>query len=472
MKKITLILITAILAFNFNVWSQVFITELADPNNASGARFVELYNAGTTSIDFSTGWQLQRATNGNASWQTAKNLTGTIPAGGFYIVCNNQTTFTSTYGFAADQNIGGGGPADSNGDDQIRLLSPGAVVEDMFGVLGEDGSGTNHEFEDGRAERKATITSGNTTYDFGEWNIWNDTGGSGTTNSPRTAPGDFDPGAWIGSATPPVSTPTFNPPAGEYLNNPQSVTISTTTSGATIYYTTDGNNPDNTSTVYAGSINIAVNTTLKAFAEKSGEPDSQITSGDYVITPATTTLPYEENFDADLGDCYRYSVSGNTKDWYWHSGGYAVMNGYNSGDVEEDWLILPRIDFDGSYDYMKFDTWGKYGSDDDNNYLKLMYSTDYSGLGDPSSATWAELSFTQPSSDATWASSGTIWLSSITGPAYIAFKYQYESGSYRKWQVDNISIKDAPPVPLGSTGIIIAVLLITTVLVIRRGRLI
>lgn len=179
--------------------AQVFITELADPNNESGARFVELFNSGSTDIDLSTGWQLQRATNGNDYYQDPVDLTGTIMAGGFYIVCANQTTFTSTYGFAADQSIGTGGAADSNGDDQLRLLSPGSVVEDMFGVLAEDGSETNHEFEDGRAERKATVTAANATYTFSEWNIWNDTGSAETTNDPQNAPDDFDPGEWIGN---------------------------------------------------------------------------------------------------------------------------------------------------------------------------------------------------------------------------------------------------------------------------------
>jgi len=283
MKKITFLLFAAFMAFGYNVWGQVFITELADPNNSSGARFVEIYNAGATSIDLSTGWQLQRATNGNTYWQTAVDLTGTISAGGFYLVCANQTTFTSTYGFAADQDIGTGGSADSNGDDQIRLLSPVDVVEDMFGLLGEDGSGTDHEFEDGRAERKATVTTGNTTYTFSEWNIWNDTGGSGTTNLPQNAPDDFDPGAWIGTGgSSAVASPVFDPTAGIYYS-PQNVSITTTTLGAIIYYTTDGNDPDITSAVYTTPISISITTTLKAFAVDPSAvlDDSPITSGLY-----------------------------------------------------------------------------------------------------------------------------------------------------------------------------------------------
>ena len=198
MRKYLIVLL--VLAYAQAVFGDVFITEIADPNNAAGARFVELHNSGGSSVDLSTGWDLQRWTNNNATPQSAVELTGTISAGGFYVVCVNQTTFTSTYGEAADQDIGTGGPADSNGDDQLALRNASDTIVDMFGVVEEDGSGTNHEFEDGRAERKSSVTTGNTSYTFSEWNIWNDTGSASTTNDPQDAPGDFDPGSWIGVA--------------------------------------------------------------------------------------------------------------------------------------------------------------------------------------------------------------------------------------------------------------------------------
>ncbi len=174
--------------------------------------------------------------------------------------------------------------------------------------------------------------------------------------------------------------------------------------------------------------------------------DNETTTG-----PPTTTLPYNEAFGADLGDCYTYSVSGATKEWHWESGGYAAMNGYNTGDVEEDWLVIPGIDLDSySNEYMTFDTWYNYGTDGPDDYLKLMYSTNYSGTGDPSSATWNDLSYTQPSSSSTWTASGTVDLSTIPGTSvHIAYKYHYNPGVYRSWRVDNISIQessvDPPP---------------------------
>ena len=86
------------------------------------------------------------------------------------------------------------------------------------------------------------------------------------------------------------AAPTFNPAAGTY-GSAQSVTISTTTSGATISYTTDGTTPSETSgTIYTTPVAINQNTTLQAIAYESGIPDSLITSGNYYIQCAAPTF--------------------------------------------------------------------------------------------------------------------------------------------------------------------------------------
>jgi hypothetical protein len=80
-----------------------------------------------------------------------------------------------------------------------------------------------------------------------------------------------------------VAAPTFSTAAGTYASA-QSVTISSTTSGATIRYTTDGSTPSATvGTVYTSPVNIASTATLKAIAYKSGMTDSAVTTGDYTI---------------------------------------------------------------------------------------------------------------------------------------------------------------------------------------------
>jgi len=98
---------------------------------------------------------------------------------------------------------------------------------------------------------------------------------SGMTTSTVTS-GDY----LIGSV---VAAPSFSPTAGSYSST-QSVSISTATSGATIRYTTNGNEPSSTSgNVYSGAISISETTTLKAIAYKSGSLDSEITTGLYSI---------------------------------------------------------------------------------------------------------------------------------------------------------------------------------------------
>jgi Chitobiase/beta-hexosaminidase C-terminal domain len=81
-----------------------------------------------------------------------------------------------------------------------------------------------------------------------------------------------------------VAAPTFNPPASAY-SSAQNVTISTTTSGASIRYTTDGSTPTPAyGTLYSGPVSISVTTTLKAIAYMSGMRNSNVTTGVYTIT--------------------------------------------------------------------------------------------------------------------------------------------------------------------------------------------
>ena len=176
----------------------IFITELADPNDNAAARYVEIYNGGTSAVDL-TGWTLRRYTNGNAEPQTTgEDLSsiGSLAPGAIAIIAASGTAFEAAFGMTADISAGTGGPADSNGDDQIYITDASDTIVDFFGVPGEDGTGTDHEFEDGRAERKASVTQGTATWDVNEWNIDNDGGaGDGALN----VDGGFDPGVWIGA---------------------------------------------------------------------------------------------------------------------------------------------------------------------------------------------------------------------------------------------------------------------------------
>ena len=227
--------LTLLFAFSFSVFSfgQVIITELADPNNNANARYVEIYNVSDSDVDL-TSWKLQRWTNANSDPQSSVidlSSIGTLNSGSFAIIAKNSAEFATVYGVTADINGGNGGAADSNGDDQIAILDASDNIIDIFGVPGEDGSGTCHEFEDGRAERKASVTNSNSTWDESEWNVWADSTVSGCTshvNSPRTAPSDYDPGSWVGtSSTPSIS---ITSPSNNSVFSPSTTDVSITIS--------------------------------------------------------------------------------------------------------------------------------------------------------------------------------------------------------------------------------------------------
>ena len=87
---------------------------------------------------------------------------------------------------------------------------------------------------------------------------------------------------------PTVGTPTFSPAAGTYTST-QNVTISDTTSGATIYYTTNGTTPTTSSTVYAGAIAVSATETIEAIAVATGDTNSAVATATYTITPPAAT---------------------------------------------------------------------------------------------------------------------------------------------------------------------------------------
>jgi hypothetical protein len=80
-------------------------------------------------------------------------------------------------------------------------------------------------------------------------------------------------------------TPTFSPVAGTYTSA-QTVTISSTTASASIYWNTTGS-PTSSDTLYAGPITVSTSETVYAIAEKTNFSNSAVGSAAYVInTPS------------------------------------------------------------------------------------------------------------------------------------------------------------------------------------------
>jgi uncharacterized repeat protein (TIGR03803 family) len=98
---------------------------------------------------------------------------------------------------------------------------------------------------------------------------------------------------------PPAATPTFSPASGTY-NSTQTVTISDTATGATIYFTNDGTTPTTSSEVYSAPITVDSTETINAIAAGSEYSDSAVATATYTIsltpdyqlsvTPTTLTI--------------------------------------------------------------------------------------------------------------------------------------------------------------------------------------
>ena len=100
-------------------------------------------------------------------------------------------------------------------------------------------------------------------------------------------------------ALPPAAStdaPVFNLTGGTYTS-PQTVTLSDSTPGASIYVTLDGTTPNGTSTGYFGPIKVTGPVTVKAIAIAPGYLPSSVVSAPYTITstPASVITTFAGN---------------------------------------------------------------------------------------------------------------------------------------------------------------------------------
>ena len=105
------------------------------------------------------------------------------------------------------------------------------------------------------------------------------TGGTGGT----TATQNIQTWTFVSGTQQQASAPIFSPAIGSYTTA-QSVTLSTSTPGASIHYTTDGSTPTASSTLYSKPITVSVTETIKALTVASGYSNSSISAGTYTIS--------------------------------------------------------------------------------------------------------------------------------------------------------------------------------------------
>jgi len=102
----------------------------------------------------------------------------------------------------------------------------------------------------------------------------------------------------VSGGTPIAAQPTFSSPTGLYTA-PISLTISSETPNASIYYTLDGSTPTTSSTPYTAPFTINQTTTVKAIATASGYNNSSVASATYTFPTTVATIA---DFKAQTSD--------------------------------------------------------------------------------------------------------------------------------------------------------------------------
>lgn len=152
-----------------------------------------------------------------------------------------------------------------------------------------------------------------------------------------------------------VATPVINPDGGTF-SDVVTVSLSTNTSGASIYYTLNGNNPDETSTLYSNPFSVDQTLTVKAKAYKTGMNSSGIASALFTIeqdeTPPTISsvsssgnpnfvrIVFNENMD---------QITTETSTNYSIDQGISVISA--SLDTDQKTVVLFTSDLSGGVTY-------------------------------------------------------------------------------------------------------------------------
>ena len=247
--------------FTTGTSSDVFINEFLSSNdtiavpNASAGIFddwIEIYNSGPA-LDLG-GWHLTDDPNDLTQW--------TFPAGailgtGEYLVMIAN----------------GSGEPDANGSPttNFKLSSEG----DFLALVRPDGT-IGSEFDQGRSNYPGQTTD----ISYG---IHPNTGAFVYFSTPT--PGAANDPAGVAAVSAIVASPSRG-----YYEAAQTVTLSTATAGAQIYYTTDGSppltstgNPSGTATAYSGPITVSSTAVIRSAATLTNFTASDIASHSYVL---------------------------------------------------------------------------------------------------------------------------------------------------------------------------------------------
>ncbi|MEJ8756188.1 choice-of-anchor J domain-containing protein [Pontibacter sp. H259] len=161
--------------------------------------------------------------------------------------------------------------------------------------------------------------------------------------------------------------------------------------------------------------------------------------------------PYIQNFTnctggtTITGGWMQYSVNGDLT-WacttFGQQGSGVQMSGFanSTNNANTDWLISPKMDFSSfAIPLMSINYRTKFAGSD----LKVMVSTNYTGAGDPTAATWTELAVLTADNADAWKLLENLSLQNYkSANTYVAFVYTSTTESAARWTLDNFEVKN------------------------------
>ena len=347
----------AALAAEPTVASDLFISEYVEGSGSNKA--VEIYNGTGVEVDLSQ-YTLVMVNFGGSGTPTkdasekSMSLTGTLGNGETFVYYNSgiDSELTSVTNKDSNNTV-----INFNGNDYVYLKKDDTVIDVIGGTSTSmnDYSYSGAFAADCTLVRNANVTGPSATY---QENQWTDQGKDVLTGlGAHTMTGSSDPGEG-GDTT--VAAPQADPQAGAVASGTE-ITLSTTTSGAEIYYTLDGSEPTTGSMQYSDSnkpkIEGAVGTeiTLKAIAVL-GENKSAVQTLTYTIKTeeSGTEAPIADGDQVVIyAPAYNKALSSEKTGYYnvgtdISVGADGAVTGYSDDDV---WTVVANDD--GTYSFQQ-----------------------------------------------------------------------------------------------------------------------
>lgn len=480
-----------LLFFMMGVNAQVVINEVYGGGGNTGSTykndFIELYNNGNAPVSLA-GWSIQYASATGSTWSVT-NLSGSIPAKGFYLI---------------QQAAGAGGTTNLPTPDAIGSIALSgtagkvALVNSTTPLTGTCPASTAYVdlvgfgpsancFRGAPTAILSNTTSAQRKVDGADsQNNFNDFKVDFPTPK-NSSGGDITPPA-VSSFSPSNNASGVNPSFTASINFDETIVIGTgnitlkAVSDNSVIATWNVTSGDVTATGSSATFAVSgLNLNTAYYFEIASGAFKDLAGNNYAGTSSSSDWRFTTSVGLpmgtigvtyDLETCISsipngfsaFSVTGNEvwacttfgRDPANPAGtaafGHGVqINGYSGGTnrVNEDWFISPGYDLT-STQYPLLSFWSRTAFN--GAPLQLKVSTDYAGTGDPSLATWADVNGYFPSQASNiWTLSQNINLSAFkSAKTYFAFVYTSTLDDGARWTLDDIKVENSATPPPAS----------------------